>query len=62
MLDRVGRVVSATVAKSSGDAALDGAALAMMKRSDPVPQPPALVADEGLTFTVPVVFRAKNAR
>jgi periplasmic protein TonB len=62
VLDRVGRVVSASVVKSSGDAALDGAALAMMKRSDPVPQPPALVADEGLTFSIPVVFRAKNAR
>ena len=59
-LDRVGHVVSATVAKSSGDAALDAAALAMMKRSDPVPPPPPLVADDGLTFSIPVVFRAKK--
>ena len=56
-LDRTGRVVATTIAKSSGDAAFDEAALAMMRRADPVPQPPALVADEGLTFTVPVVFR-----
>ena len=61
VLDRVGHVVSVTVVKSSGDMALDGAALAMMKRADPVPQPPPLVADEGLTFTVPVIFRAKKA-
>lgn len=60
VLDRLGHVVSATVLKGSGDAALDGAALAMMKRSDPVPQPPALVADEGLNFSIPVVFRAKQ--
>lgn len=56
-LDRTGRVVSTAIAKSSGDPAFDEAALAMMRRADPVPQPPALVADEGLTFTVPVLFR-----
>ena len=60
VLDRVGHVVGATVLTGSGDAALDGAALAMMRRSDPVPQPPPLVADEGLTFTIPVVFRARK--
>lgn len=57
-LDRTGRVVSARVAVSSGDAAFDAAALDMMKRSDPVPAPPPLVADDGLTFEIPVVFRA----
>jgi TonB family protein len=56
-LDRTGRVVSTAVVKGSGDTAFDEAALAMMRRADPVPQPPALVADEGLTFTVPVIFR-----
>ena len=60
VLDRLGHVVSTTVVKGSGDAALDGAAMTMMKRSDPVPQPPALVADEGLTFSIPVVFRSKQ--
>jgi periplasmic protein TonB len=56
-LDRTGRVLSTSIAKSSGAPAFDEAALAMMRRADPVPQPPALVADEGLTFTVPVIFR-----
>ena len=60
VLDRLGHVVSATVLQGSGDPGLDGAALAMMKRSDPVPQPPPLVADEGLTFTIPVAFRSKQ--
>ena len=59
-LDRSGHVVSASVARSSGDASFDAAAVAMMHRSDPVPTPPPLVADEGLTFTVPVVFRAQR--
>lgn len=57
-IDRTGHVVSTAIAKSSGDPSFDAAALAMMQRSDPVPAPPALVADEGLTFVVPVVFRA----
>jgi TonB family protein len=56
-IDRLGHVVSAAVLKSSGDASFDEAALAMLHRSDPVPAPPPLIADDGLTFTVPVMFR-----
>jgi hypothetical protein len=33
----------------------------MMRRADPVP-PPALVADEGLSFTLPVNFRAQRRK
>ena len=59
-LDRMGHVLSTRIVKGSGDAAFDEAALAMVKRSDPVPQPPPLVADEGLNFTLPVIFRVKG--
>jgi protein TonB len=59
-LDRMGHVLSASIVKGSGDAAFDQAALAMVRRSDPVPQPPPLVADEGLNFTLPVIFRVKG--
>lgn len=59
-LDRMGHVVSASVSKSSGDRAFDDAALAMMKKADPVPPPPPLVADEGLAFALPVNFRDKH--
>ena len=59
-LDRMGRVLSASIVKGSGDAAFDEAALAMLKRADPVPQPPPLVADDGLSFTLPVIFRVKG--
>jgi periplasmic protein TonB len=59
-LDRMGHVLSASIVKGSGDAAFDQAALAMVRRSDPVPQPPPLVADEGLNFTLPVIFRIKG--
>ena len=59
-LDRSGHVVSAGVSRGSGDAAFDDAALAMMKRADPVPAPPPLIADEGLSFTLPVLFRDRK--
>lgn len=59
-LDRMGHVLSASIAKGSGDPAFDAAALAMIHRSDPVPPPPPAVADEGLGFTLPVIFRANG--
>jgi TonB family protein len=59
-LDRMGHVLSASIVKGSGDTAFDQAALAMVRRSDPVPPPPPLVADEGLSFTLPVIFRIKG--
>ena len=59
-LDRMGHILSTRIVKGSGDAAFDEAALAMVRRSDPVPQPPPLVADEGLSFTLPVIFRVKG--
>jgi protein TonB len=59
-LDRMGHVLSTSIVKGSGDAAFDEAALAMVRKSDPVPQPPPIVADEGLSFTLPVIFRIKG--
>jgi len=60
VLDRTGHVLSASIVKGSGDPAFDEAALSMLHRSDPVPQPPPLVADEGLNFTLPVIFKVKS--
>jgi TonB family protein len=61
VLDRLGHVVSVEIVDGSGDRAYDEAALAMVHRSDPLPRPPPVVADEGLSFTVPVVFqKSKN--
>jgi periplasmic protein TonB len=59
-LDRTGHVLSTKIVRGTGDSAFDDAALAMMRRSDPVPPPPPLVADAGLTFTMPVIFRVKK--
>ncbi len=59
-LDRTGHVLATRIVRGSGDASFDEAALAMIRRSDPVPAPPPLIADEGLTFTLPVIFRVKG--
>jgi periplasmic protein TonB len=59
-LDRTGHVLATRIVQGSGDPAFDEAALAMMRRSDPVPPPPPLVADAGLSFTLPVIFRVKR--
>jgi periplasmic protein TonB len=60
VLDRAGHIVSSQVATGSGDQSFDSAAIAMLQRSDPVPPPPPLVADQGLTFTLPIFFHIKS--
>jgi periplasmic protein TonB len=49
-LDEDGRVSSSAIVRGSGDASFD-AALTMIRRSDPVPRPPPLVVQQGLSFT-----------
>jgi TonB family protein len=56
-IDRLGRLLSSRVSKSSGDTAFDEAALAMLKRADPMPAPPPAVAENGLSFTMGVDFK-----
>jgi periplasmic protein TonB len=59
-LDETGRIFSSSIVQGSGDASFDDAALAMIRRSDPVPTPPAVVVQDGLSFTLPVIFRARR--
>jgi periplasmic protein TonB len=60
VIDESGHVVSSAVVRGSGDASFDEAALAMIQRSDPVPKPPAPVVEQGLSFTLPVIFRIRH--
>jgi periplasmic protein TonB len=57
-IDRSGNLLSATLVQSTGQAALDQEALAIVKRAQPFPAPPADIAEDHLefTFTVPIVF------
>ena len=56
VLNRRGNVVSVGVAESSGDAAFDEAAVSMIRRSDPVPPPPAGLTDDQFNFSLDVNF------
>ncbi len=56
VLNRRGNVLSVDVVESSGDAAFDDAAVAMIRRSDPVPAPPAELTDDQFAFSLDVKF------
>jgi len=61
VIDRKGHVVSMRVIEGSGDSAYDAAALEMIRKSDPVPKPPPMEADEGLNFTLDVIFQKQKS-
>lgn len=56
-IDRSGRVLSARLARSSGDGALDQEAVALVHRVSPIPAPPANIGDgNSILLAVPVNF------
>ena len=57
--DASGSVTSARVARSSGSAELDKAALDMVRRASPVPAPPPEIARSRMNISVPVQFSLK---
>lgn len=60
VLNRRGNVVSVDVLRSSGDPALDEAAISMIRRSDPVPKPPAGLTDDEFNFSLDVNFHKRK--
>jgi protein TonB len=54
--DRSGRVLSADIAKSSGNDMLDAYATSLVRRASPLPPPPPSVAGDVLKFSVPFRF------
>jgi protein TonB len=60
VLNRRGHVVSVNVAESSGDQVFDEAAVSMVRRSDPVPPPPAALTDDQFSFNLDVSFKKSN--
>lgn len=56
-IDRAGNLLSARVRQSTGQAALDQEALAIVKRAQPFPAPPEDIADDKLSFVVPITFQ-----
>ncbi|RZJ88081.1 MAG: energy transducer TonB, partial [Brevundimonas sp.] len=53
-IDRGGRVLSARLASSSGNAEFDDEAVALVRRASPIPAPPDGVGGKTLSLTVPV--------
>lgn len=56
VMDREGRVVSASIDKSSGFDSLDKETLAMIQRAQPLPKPPAEMPGATIELVVPVEF------
>lgn len=60
VLNRQGHVVQLAIARSSGDPAYDEAAMDMIRRSDPVPRPPAKLTDDTFSYSLDVNFKASK--
>ncbi len=58
-IDGNGRLVAESLARSSGHAALDSEARAMLRRASPFPAIPANAGRGEMAFTVPVTFRVR---
>ena len=58
-LDRKGQVLATRVATSSGSAVLDEEAMALVRRAQPFPPPPAELAGVHVDLTVPIRFNLR---
>ena len=56
VIDRRGKLISREIVESAGSEVLDAAALRMVERAEPFPEPPAEASDDRLTFVVPFNF------
>jgi len=54
-----GAVTGARIARSSGNSALDQAAIDMVRRASPVPAPPPQIARSSMSLSVPVSFNLR---
>jgi TonB family protein len=57
VLNRLGHVIELAVLESSGDPRFDEEALSMIRRSDPVPRPPAGLTDDTFSYSLDVNFK-----
>jgi protein TonB len=60
VLNRLGNVVDVGVLQSSGDPAFDEAAIAMIRRSDPVSRPPAELTQDIFSYSLNVNFNERK--
>ena len=57
VVDRQGQVTGVRIVKSSGSVLLDGRSIRTVYAAQPLPAPPADVAGETFSFTVPMRYR-----
>jgi TonB family protein len=55
-------VLSVDVVESSGDTAYDTAAISIVRKSDPIPQPPAGLTEDRFERTVDIIFTPPDAK
>jgi TonB family protein len=60
VFNRLGHVLSVSIDKSSGDRSFDDAAISTVRRSDPLPRPPAALTDEQFSYILPMKFTDRN--
>jgi periplasmic protein TonB len=58
-IDHEGRILASRIVQSSGSVTLDAESLEMLNRAQPMPRPPAKLADSELSFVVPVRFNIR---
>jgi protein TonB len=56
VIDRQGKLISRELVESTGSELLDTAALSMIERTEPFPEPPAEVREDSFAFTVAINF------
>jgi periplasmic protein TonB len=61
-IDRDGRLTEVRVLASSGSAALDEAALDLIRRSQPFPTPPSALPENDLSFVAPIRYLSSGSR
>ena len=59
-IDHTGAIAASRVTRSSGSRRLDQAALALVQRASPFPEPPAGLTTRELTFKIPIVFARRK--
>ncbi len=55
-IDRQGHLLGSQILKSSGSAILDAETMALVRRAEPFPAPPQDVAEDQLSFVVPIRY------
>jgi protein TonB len=59
-IDRFGRLIWRALVETTGPRPLDSAALAVVERATPFPQPPSELKEDSLTLIVPIVFNGRQ--